>query len=338
MTVTIRASLLHPLRAILGDEGVDVGQLLQAQGIDPAVLDQADARLPMLPVVAVIEAAAEYCQLPALGLYMAESRYLDDIGDYFALARMAPSVMHALRDFCELCPLLSPSLAAMLERDEVNDRVRLCVEISLAEPGRLVQFTEYLLALVARMMMTISGQHVTPLAVSFRHSPPRHQLDYLRYFQAPVTFRHTVNCLEFNLTAASIPLAGKSRHLYRRKRYLLLRSRKESFDFAADVQNHIRLLILTGDCRLERLAGLYQTGVRSFQRRLAKDGAGFSERVDAVRRQLFAEMLHDSRLTLGVISLHLGFAHQSTLHKACLRWFGMTPSALRKSRRDAGPF
>ncbi|GGY11942.1 AraC family transcriptional regulator [Paludibacterium paludis] len=327
MTATIRASMLHPLLAILKEQGLDARA---SCGLDAAMLRDPSARLPFGLAVNAIEAAALRCGLPSIGLYMAELRRLDDVGDYYPLAGSAPSVLCALRDFCAFAALISPALGAMVNVDTGRDRVVFAIEINLEAPARLVQIMEYLLALVARMMRTLSGGAVQPVALTFRHSPRSHGLDYSHYFGAPVLFRQPLNTLEFSLPEALAPLPGHDDSLYRCRREALAASFEQRFSFAADVLNRTRLLILMSRGDLESLAASYGMGVRSLQRRLEGHGTTFAEVLECARRRLFAEMILDPRTTLGVISLHLGYANQSTLHKACLRWYGLTPSAVRK--------
>ena len=65
------------------------------------------------------------------------------------------------------------------------------------------------------------------------------------------------------------------------------------------------------------------------QRRLEQVGTSFRAEVERVRRTLTEQYLRDPSLSLIEIAFLLGFSEQSAFSRACRRWFGKPPSALR---------
>ncbi|MFD2377263.1 helix-turn-helix domain-containing protein [Ottowia pentelensis] len=51
--------------------------------------------------------------------------------------------------------------------------------------------------------------------------------------------------------------------------------------------------------------------------------------LDDTRRQLAQQHLRQSQLTLKELAFALGFGETGSLHRACQRWFGMSPARYR---------
>ena len=69
---------------------------------------------------------------------------------------------------------------------------------------------------------------------------------------------------------------------------------------------------------------------RSLQRALAREGVQFKELLDKTRRQLAHVYLRHTAHSLKKIAYLLGFREASSFHRACMRWFGMTPIQYRE--------
>ena len=75
---------------------------------------------------------------------------------------------------------------------------------------------------------------------------------------------------------------------------------------------------------------------RTLQRRLRAEGTSFAAIVDEVRRRNAHRYLTGTDLPLTRISTLLGFAEQATFTRSCRRWWGTTPTAVRRGRPGDG--
>ncbi len=82
---------------------------------------------------------------------------------------------------------------------------------------------------------------------------------------------------------------------------------------------------------LNRIAQALGISARSLQRRLADEGIHFSALQDEARLRLAHTFLRNSVRSVKYIGALLGFRDQSSFHKACIRWFGMTPGCYREA-------
>ena len=92
-------------------------------------------------------------------------------------------------------------------------------------------------------------------------------------------------------------------------------------------------MLAEGEPTLEQVAARLDIAERTLQGRLRKQGLGFQEVLDGLRRTLAELYLKDSRLSLTDIGLLLGFAEQSSFTRAFRRWFDQSPANYRQ-RQD----
>jgi AraC-like DNA-binding protein len=80
---------------------------------------------------------------------------------------------------------------------------------------------------------------------------------------------------------------------------------------------------------MESIATALNISKRTLQRALEKDGAQFKDVLNDVRRQLADFYLRHSHFNMKHVTHLLGFHDHSSFHKACIRWFGVTPGQYR---------
>jgi AraC-like DNA-binding protein len=81
---------------------------------------------------------------------------------------------------------------------------------------------------------------------------------------------------------------------------------------------------------LPHIAQAVGVSTRSLQRSLGHEDVHFSALQDEARLMLAHSFLRNSMRSVKYIGALLGFRDQSSFHKACLRWFGMTPGRYRE--------
>lgn len=82
---------------------------------------------------------------------------------------------------------------------------------------------------------------------------------------------------------------------------------------------------------LDKIAQVVGVSARSLQRRLSNEDMHFSALQDEARLMLAHNFLRNSARSVKYIGALLGFRDQSSFHKACIRWFGMTPGRYRQA-------
>ncbi|WP_240674643.1 helix-turn-helix transcriptional regulator [Burkholderia stabilis] len=95
----------------------------------------------------------------------------------------------------------------------------------------------------------------------------------------------------------------------------------------------VRRFIGVGDIGQIAIADALSIHPRTLQRRLRNEGQNFEALVDQVRRErLLALLEHPEPPRLSQVALMLGYSQQAAMTRSCRRWFGCSPTELRRRR------
>lgn len=87
---------------------------------------------------------------------------------------------------------------------------------------------------------------------------------------------------------------------------------------------------------IPEVAASLSMGVRTLQRRLARDSLTYRELVERCRRQLAEDQLRATAVSVAEISQRLGYSDPAHFVRAFRRWTGRTPTGFR-SQAASGP-
>jgi len=169
----------------------------------------------------------------------------------------------------------------------------------------------------------------TKVEVSAR---PAHADLYRRYFSGAVSFGTEVSALvipESWLDRPS-PFADPALHRVSVVSLEALAERLKGKRYTAALVEELMVSGGHGGRPLEEVARRLAVSKRTLIRRLREAGTTYRELRDAHRRKLAIELLSDTSLTAAEIAYRLEYEDASNFGKACHRWFGRSPGALRK--------
>jgi len=243
-----------------------------------------------------------------------------------------------LRDSLELLVryghVRDPSFGFQLRTVGRNVRIEIHERIELLEEERVPEIESFLLSLQA-LVESILGRKLegTKVEVSAR---PAHADLYRRYFSGTVSFGTEVSALvipESWLDHLS-PFADPA--LYRVSVMSLeaMAERLKGRRYTAALVEELMASGGQGGRSLEEVARKLAVSKRTLIRRLREVGTTYRELRDAHRRKLANDFLSDTSLTAAEIAYRLGYEDASNFGKACHRWFGLSPGALRKRLRE----
>lgn len=169
------------------------------------------------------------------------------------------------------------------------------------------------------------------------HPPLTPSPDYERFFGCRVLFSQPVPGFVFTSADLMRPTSSDALVHDTAVRYLSMLTEKPAFSAVQSVSDVLRAMLPLGTPRIAAVARHFSVHPRALQRQLAAEGKTFADVLDELRRDTAARHLSDDTITLGSVARQLGYADQSVLTRACLRWFGLTPSQYRnRYRRHAG--
>ena len=108
---------------------------------------------------------------------------------------------------------------------------------------------------------------------------------------------------------------------------------KPSGDLVTALRQLVRSYLLFGRPGVEEIADAAGMGVRTLQRRLAREGLTFKRIVDQARFLMATELMRDPDIPLVEIAHDLGYGDQANFNHAFRRWAGVAPSEYRRESR-----
>jgi AraC-like DNA-binding protein len=196
--------------------------------------------------------------------------------------------------------------------------------------------------LVARTALSLRRDGAPPREVGFRHAAGGPPQEYERVLRCPVRFGQTATQVVLAAEDLARPLRAANAEAAR-----MLADALERAPLAAGAPGSAAARLATAvagalarGARPDREALARSLGMsgKTLARRLAAERRTYRDVVDEVRRTLALRLLDGERAgeappALAEVAARAGFADLQALGKACRRWFGASPSALRARRR-----
>ena len=338
MTAMVRASGLRGYGVLMRRLGGDPEAMLRRYRIAPQMLEDDDALLPLRSVVHLLEASAGVTQCPDFGLRLADSQDISVLGPLAIAMQNAPTVASALDTASRYLFVHSPGMALTVHprSEAVAGAVEVRFELRLPGQVALRQTMDVCLGDIHRMVELLAGRGYALRAVTLPHTPVAPPRAYTRFFGAPVRFAQPHAGL--HIARATFDLSVQAvNHALRQiaEDYLALHFGNPGQTVAVRVRHALQRTLGTAQGGKVAVAALLGMHPRTLQRHLAAERTGFEALREAVRQEMALRYLCETRIPLTQLAGLLGHSEQSVFTRACRRWFGMTPTALRR-RAAAG--
>ncbi|MFN3712541.1 MAG: AraC family transcriptional regulator [Alcanivoracaceae bacterium] len=326
LSVAYVASILPPLAERYA---LDVTALLREAGLPADLLERVDGLLPLVDVMRLFVVVLARCGDPGMGFEvgrLVRARSYQVLG-YVILA--SANIGEAIDKLVRF-----EKLAGNLGRTEAvrsADSLQLIWHCPITgEPGRFL--TEAAITGWVTFARQLINVPASPTRVCFRHGPPQDGARYQEYFGCPVQFSASFDGVEVPVALLSLTLRDADPGLsgmMEREASQLMAEYDSRTNLVAAVRREIFRLLVEGEPTLEQVAARLDIAERTLQGRLRKQGMGFQEVLDGLRRTLAELYMQDAGLSLTDIALLLGFAEHSSFTRAFRRWFAETPAQYR---------
>ncbi|HVG28087.1 MAG TPA: AraC family transcriptional regulator [Pyrinomonadaceae bacterium] len=312
--------------------GVRPRQLCRAVELDPALLEDAENRIPYAQLVALYEAAARLTGDTAFGLHLSERaspRAFDLLG-YVMLN--SPTLGEAVGRIIRYHSIWTDGATYSLEIE--GDVARLGYRYVNLEADACRQDCEMTLGITLRFARLATGVDWTPLEVGFAHAEPADTSEHRRIFRGPVRFSRPANLIVFDRALLNLAMEGADPALCAvldRHAEELLAKFPGRGGFAGEVRALLFEALSGGDASLETISQQLGTSPRTLQRKLKEEGATHQVLLDELRRDLSKRYLSEPQMAISEVAYLLGFSEPSAFHRAFRRWTGITPREYRRS-------
>jgi len=325
------SSVVH-LRAFLRaleDAGVDTAELCRACGLDPAILEDANAHIPRSLLLDLWRQAARRLPDPHLGLHLAE-RVRPRAADVVTYLTMSSRTLReGLERLIRYQRILGEGSRLQLSDEGVRTFIRIGLGSRELPPIR--DEIEYWAVVLMKYGRWIFGVDLALLEVCFSHPAPEDTSEHERIFGCCPRF----GTAESGLWIASADLDRRSIHANPE----IARAHEEfaeeylaglaDFSVTRRLRERLMAVLETGPLDLETAARDLHIGVRTLQRRLRDEGTSYREVVDELRRDVALRQLRKTDASIEEITWLAGFSELSPFYRAFRRWTGKTPSQYR---------
>lgn len=320
-------------------QGVDADRLLYDSGIDPALLEVADARVPV----------AHYARLEMLTMQALRDESLG----YAPRAHKPGGWSTAC--YAALHPgSLGQSLSRLLRCYALFDwgqEMRLdidgahaCISMQVERDAAYQAFGyERSLSTIYRLACWLLDEDLSLHSVEFEHAAPAATDDHRWLFASgSLLFAQPRTMLRFDRQLLDRPIRQDHRSLdalLHDAPLNLLKPQRATADWTTRLRERIARN-LPQMPEFDDVAGQLDLHPQTLRRRLATEGITYKQIKDQVRRDAAEYYLRQRAHSIEEVAFRCGFSEASALIRAFKRWNGMTPHAyaeMRPRRRDSQP-
>lgn len=330
----VLSSALSGYRELVGALGGDAKPLLAANAIDPALLDDPDAKLELTSVAKLLEASAATLDCPDFGMLLAErqdgvrlSRYLSPI--YLT----APTLLEAVQYTVTHAHAHNTGISVAVEWLEEHDCYLQRFDILNDEIAPFPQVIELLSLLTQRASIELSKGYARAHCILFAHRPISSTENYRSKFGTIVKFRQSHSGLLFSDASFNLRIRDEEDAFRSQVARMSKLTPQRSDSAVRRIREAIRAN-LSSNCTRSDVCAAVDIPIRTANRRLHEAGYSFQSLRDEIRRNLALQYLGLSDLSMTEIAAELGYSEPAALTHSCRRWFGLSPLAQRRQMRS----
>jgi AraC-like DNA-binding protein len=327
--LTLAANGVRALMDLAVSRGASRRILAERSGIDPADLKDRDNRIPFSKYVALMKAAQELCNDPALALHFGESVDTSEIS--FTNQIGAPSITEAFA-------VMNRYARLTVEVDD-GGRDRYVIErtggqLWIIDTRRnandFPELTESGFARIVCSIRRILGEQKYIRAVHVTHSAPAYHAEYERIFRVPVVFDSDRNgfLVDESMLSFKPPVTpGYVSAVLSSRAEELLEKLESSKTTRAHVERLLVPAMKTGDLSMEHIASELGVSRQTLFRKLKSENVTFETVLDELRHKMAMHYLEGAKMTVSQTAHLVGFKDPAAFSRAFKRWTGSSPRA-----------
>jgi AraC-like DNA-binding protein len=326
-----RADALLGYGELVSALGGDAGKLLAAAGLPAEVLDDPDMLISRAAIASLLERSATVLHCPDFGMRLAARQGIDILGPLALEIRNCPTVADALASVSKYVAAIRPGLEVTTESDRRAGTTFVRVSLVTGHAGNISQLLELTMSVAQGILTLLSGGQAKALRISFEHGSVAALASYQAIFGVNVRFNCEHSGFLFRSADLALPIANGDPLLHKiAQAYLDTHFAAPDTAVTARIRALVPTLLAPGMCHHIRVAKTIGLHPRTMQRRLSEEGTSFAAIVDEVRYELAQRFLGQAHVPLNRIAELLGYTEPSVFSRSCRRWFGATPSELRR--------
>ena len=315
--------------------GADSSALCRAVGVDPAILQNPDGRVPIRAVQSLWHEAIRATGEPDLPLQLGELVNPLSLGVLAYVMMNCPTLGKAIGKLCQYQDIACEGVQTVGSMDA--DRFHL----SLTLTSRDIIYPDYTMASELSMYLSafraLTGQLVTADEIQFGFPKPEILTAYERVFgPAKLVFDSEKTVMTLDAAWLNAPILNANPGLFalfeQHAGDLLQKLRATSavpVALSVRVKQEIFTLLKGEEPALAAVADRLAMGVRTLQLHLKEEGFTYRQLLDEVRHELAVRHLRERHFSTTDIAYLLGFSEPSVFYRTFKKWTGSTPGVYR---------
>ncbi|MFZ6182486.1 AraC family transcriptional regulator ligand-binding domain-containing protein [Nannocystis pusilla] len=331
-STSVLAAMTTQVLAAAESLGAEVPAIVREAGIDPALLTDPDARVPLEQHLKMWEILSRRGD----GLHIGARIGIAALGVIGYAMQHEATVGDALEWQQRVGAVLYPGLVPQLERrrDAAGDYM-VFVRAMVPAFARLREPIFAQAASIVAMMRALAGGAARPAFVALPLSRPGDPREVEAYFACPVAWEAPLLQLGFNAQLLAVPLPRADPQLFgylarRAESMLLLEKMPDDASWADRARREIAAALAEGEPRLQAVAKRLAVSERTLHRRLLDEQTNFAGLVEEARHARALQLLADRSLSASEVAVLLGYAEPAAFFRAFKRWTGETPQGWRR--------
>lgn len=313
--------------------GLDPSAALQLANIDPAILQQPQAKVSSLQMERMSGAAMHELNDEALGWFERALPW----GSYAMLLRAslsAPNLRVALQRWCRHHGLLTQRIGLQLTTQGHVARLALHENEGLHQQP--FDWQAFCVVSVLRNALGVAqwliDSRIQLQAVDLAFAAPAQTESYRLLFEGPVTFAAAQHQVQFDARYLDLPIkrdeAAMQRLLQRPLELMVRPYRRDRL-----LRERVRQLLHStpGLHTSEAVATQLHMSARSLHRQLREEDTSLQSIKDDVRQQRACELLARTTKPIKHIATEVGFHNEKSFIRAFKQWMGLSPGEWRDS-------
>ncbi|MEA3412879.1 MAG: AraC family transcriptional regulator [Pseudomonadota bacterium] len=332
----VRMASILVVPGLLAEMGIDPSAVIAEAGLDPALFDSPENKIPFVDLGRFIELCVNRTGCPHLGLLIGETMGTAVLGLVGQLTASSTDIGSALNSLVRYLHL--HDRAAVPSIWVSGRRVTLAYTIHEPDVPATEQIYDAAMANAFNILKALAGAQWEPTEVQFSRPRPADIEPYRRFFRARLCFDVDVNAVVFPASWLSCPVIGsdpRSRQAIIQEVQQLLED--ENKHLVVPLRRLLRELLIRcadeGKVSLDHVSQLLAVHRRTLNRRLHLEGTSFRTQLDEARYDIARQYLRDTRLSVLKIAISLGYASATPFTRAFRRWSGTTPAAWRSTHQ-----
>lgn len=336
---TVAAGYAGSLVKLAAARGADEGELLKAAGIRPSLLRAPDGRLPFEQFRALMAAAKQACNDPALALHFGASAPFSEMSIVGLIAYAAETMGEAFEQTSRYARLVievdgdeAASRFAIVRRPDgvwIEDRRR--------NPNDFPELTESTwVRFITDRARAFPERPPYVLEVHMTHPRPAHFDAYADYFSMPVVFGAPWNALRIEESWLAEPTGQTNRYVFgvfSTHADALMKALTDAETVRGRIEAALLPILHTGNVSMTEISRRLGYSRSTLHRRLKAEGVRYETILDDLRRRMALDYLGSRKVSVNEVAYLTGFSEPSAFSRAFRRWTGTSPGRYRAGDR-----